>query len=211
MGRDADEYDNDGYNKPKGGADRDDQSMDEDSQASQALGSSSSIDELRELVFRLSVTFSTVSFNEGQPSSSFLLYFSGILGFSPDAQNFLPAKKFTPHLSELIYIQCLLFLEYALPYRAYPHIGIARRSRFHQHQHFETIRLRCMTTGALSALEELQSLRDFGCVMSRTDASSFLFRWSDDGQVVLYGDIFSLTMENYRGIASYFLARAEEL
>jgi hypothetical protein len=68
-----------------------------------------------------------------------------------------------------------------------------------------------MTTGAPSALEELQSLRDFGRVMSRTDAPSFLLRWSDDGQVVSYGDNFSLTMEKYRCLAKYFLTKADEL
>ena len=193
-------------------ADLDDESLnDENSEADQAPDCSSGIDELRELVFQLSVTFSTASFTEGQPSSSLLVYFSGILGFSADAQNFLPARKFTPHLSALIYIQRLLFLEYALPYRAYPHIGIARRSRFRQHQHFETIRLRYMTTGSPSALEELQSLRDFGRVMSRTDAPSFLLRWSDDGQVIWHGDRFSLTMKRYRGLARHFLAKAEAL
>ena len=157
------------------------------------------------------MTFSTASFTDGQPSSSLLVYFSGILGFSADAQSFLPARKFTPHLSALIYIQRLLFLEYGLPYRPYPYIGIARRSRFRQHQHFETIRLCYMTTGSPSALEELQSLRDFGRVMSRTDDPSFLLHWSDDGQVVRHGDHFSLTMKRYRGLASYFITKAEEL
>ncbi|KAH9203795.1 hypothetical protein DL95DRAFT_430566 [Leptodontidium sp. 2 PMI_412] len=187
-GEDADEDGHTGYEledeADKGDLD-DDDSMDENSGASQALGSSRGIDELRELAFQLSMTFSTASFTDGQPSSSLLVYFSGILGFLADAQSFLPTRKFTPHLSALIYIQRLLFLEYSLPYRAYPHIKIARRSRFRQHQHFETIRLRYITTGSLSALKELQSLRDF----SR----------SDDGQV------------RYRGLASYFLTKAEEL
>jgi hypothetical protein len=209
-GQDADRDDKDGY-EPEDEAEEsgpDEESLDE---ASLALGPYSGIEELRELVFQLSITFSTASFTEGQPGSSLLVYFSGILGFSPDAQSFLPAKRFTPCLSGLIYIQRLLFLEYSLPYRAYPHIGIARRSRLHQHQHFETIRLRYMTTGAPSALEELQSLRDFGRVMSRTDAPSFLLRWSDDGQVVSYGDNFSLTIEKYRCLAKYFLTKADEL
>ncbi|KAH6689252.1 hypothetical protein BKA61DRAFT_717673 [Leptodontidium sp. MPI-SDFR-AT-0119] len=34
----------------------------------------------------------------------------------------------------------LLFLEYALLLRPYPHLGIPRRSRFQQHQHFDVIR-----------------------------------------------------------------------
>jgi hypothetical protein len=86
------------HDKPEEEADEavpddDEESMDENrenSEASQALGSHSGMDELGELVLQLSVTFSTASFTEGQPSSSLLVYFSGILGFSADAQNFLP-------------------------------------------------------------------------------------------------------------------------
>jgi hypothetical protein len=81
-------------------------------------------DQLLELLFQLSVTFSTEQFMDGEPSSSMLVFFSGILGFTSDAENFLPAKSYTPYLSGLIYIQRLLFLEYALPFRAYPHLGI---------------------------------------------------------------------------------------
>ncbi|KAH8750132.1 hypothetical protein F5882DRAFT_488086, partial [Hyaloscypha sp. PMI_1271] len=106
------------------------------------------VDEVLELVFQLSTTFSTED---------------GILGFSPDARSFLPAKKYTPHLSALIYTQRLLFLEHALPLQPYPHLGIPRRS--------------------LSPLEEFQSLRDFGRVIARTDPPSFLLRWSDDGEI----------------------------
>ncbi|KFY97689.1 hypothetical protein V500_01959 [Pseudogymnoascus sp. VKM F-4518 (FW-2643)] len=67
-------------------------------------------------------------FTDGQPGSSLLVYLSDILGFSWDARDFLPARKFMPALSGLIYVQRLLFLEYALSYRPYPHLGIARRS-----------------------------------------------------------------------------------
>jgi hypothetical protein len=71
------------------------------------------------------MTLSTEEFIDSQPSSSLLVYFSGILGFTADARGFLPAKKFTSHLSALIYIQRLLFLEYALPLRPYPYLGMA--------------------------------------------------------------------------------------
>lgn len=54
------------------------------------------VDELLELVFQLSITFSTEEFVNSQPSSSLLVYFSGILGFSIDARSFLPAKKIHP-------------------------------------------------------------------------------------------------------------------
>jgi hypothetical protein len=131
--------------------------------------SSDAVNQLLELLFQLSITFSTEQFTDGQPSSTLLVYFSGVLGFSSDARGFLPAKRYTPHLSGLIYIQRLLFLEYALPLCPYPHIGIPQRSRRRQHQRFEVIRQRYMTTGAQSPLEELQSLRDFGRVTARSE------------------------------------------
>jgi TATA-binding protein-associated factor Taf7 len=59
---------------------------------------------LLELVFQLSVTFSTEEFMDSQPSSSLLVYFSRVLGFSPDSRNFSPAKRFALCLSGLIYI-----------------------------------------------------------------------------------------------------------
>jgi hypothetical protein len=117
------------------------------------------VDELLELIFQLSITFSTEEFIDGQPSSSLLAYSSDVLGFSPDSRNFLPAKRFTPCLSGLVYIQRLLFLEHALPFCAYLYLGIPRRSRLQQHQQFDVIRQKCVITGSLSALEEFQSLK----------------------------------------------------
>ncbi|KFY67854.1 hypothetical protein V496_01372 [Pseudogymnoascus sp. VKM F-4515 (FW-2607)] len=139
------------------------------------------------------------------------LVFYGVLGLSADARGFLPAKKFTPHLSALIYIQRLLFLEYALPFRPYPHLGIPQRARFRQHQHFDAIREKYMITGSPTPLDEFQSLRDFGRVIARTDPPSFLLRWSDDGETVSYGDDFNLTMEIFRGLAEPSLTKAEGL
>ncbi|KAK5292262.1 hypothetical protein LTR16_001987 [Cryomyces antarcticus] len=156
------------------GIDIEDEYIDEDGPAEEAQGSGTAVDELSELVFQLSITFSTEQFVDGQPSSSLLVYFSGTLGFSPDVRNFLPAKRF-------------------------------------EHQQFETIRLRYMTTGSPSPLEELQSLRDFGRVMARTDPPSFLLRWSDDGQTVCYGDSFSLTVQDFCSLVKHFLSTAEEL
>ncbi|KAH9205596.1 hypothetical protein DL95DRAFT_490501 [Leptodontidium sp. 2 PMI_412] len=90
--------------------------------------------QLLELLFKLSMTFSIAQFLDAQPSSSLL--------------DFLPAKKYTPCLSGLIYIQRLLFLEYALPLRAYPHLRIPRRSRLQQYKRFDGVRLRYIIIGS---------------------------------------------------------------
>lgn len=161
----------------------------------------SAVDELLELVFQLSITFSTEEFVDGQPSSSLLVYFSGVLGLSADARGFLPAKKFTPHLSALIYIQRLLFLEYALPFRPYPHLGIPQRACFRQHQHFDAIREKYMITGSPTPLNEFQSLRDFGRVIARTDPPFY-----SAGATMARP-----TMEIFRGLAEPSLTEAEGL
>ncbi|PVH90818.1 hypothetical protein DM02DRAFT_664634 [Periconia macrospinosa] len=80
--------------------------------------------ELLQILFELCIAFMTEEFRDGQPSSSILVYYSGVLALQGTGEIFRTAKLFTPILSQLIYIQRLLFLEYALPYEAYPHIGL---------------------------------------------------------------------------------------
>jgi hypothetical protein len=59
---------------------------------------------LLKLLFELSMTFSMAQFVNAQPSSSLLVYFSSVLGFSSDGQNFLSVTKYAPCLSGLIYV-----------------------------------------------------------------------------------------------------------
>src|SRR5450432_3087455 len=68
-----------------------------------------------------------------------------------------------------------------------------------------------MTIGTSSALEELQSLRNFGRVLARTDPPSFFLRWSDDGETLFYNDEFSLPMHNFHCLTKYFLLTAKML
>jgi hypothetical protein len=83
-----------------------------------------SSEEFLELLFELSLSLTTESFVDGQPGSALLVYFSGILGFSSDCRRFQLAREYCPNLSGLIWVQRLLFLEYALPLHSYPTIGI---------------------------------------------------------------------------------------
>jgi hypothetical protein len=77
------------------------------------------VEEVLELLFGLIMEFSTEEDVDGRPASTLLVYFSGILGFSADLNGFLPARSYTSNIAALIYIQRLLFLEYALPARGY--------------------------------------------------------------------------------------------
>lgn len=125
--------------------------------------------DLLELLFQLSIAFMTEEFADGQPSSSMLVYYSGVLGLSGNGETFRSAKLFTPILSRLIYVQRLLFLEYALPYRTYPHIGLDCRPRHGHLDRLNAVRLKYMITGSMSPLGEFQSLREFGREIARTD------------------------------------------
>ena len=114
--------------------------------------------ELLELLFELCITFMTEEFKDGQPSSSTLVFYSGVLALQGTGETFRTAKSFTPILSQLIYVQRLLFLEYALPYRAYPHIGLEQRPRYGQLERLNAVRLKYMVEGAMHPLAEFQSL-----------------------------------------------------
>ncbi|EXL68003.1 hypothetical protein FOPG_15909 [Fusarium oxysporum f. sp. conglutinans race 2 54008] len=166
--------------------------------------------EFLELLYQLCLSISTERFNEGRPSSTLLVFFSGILGFSQDCKHFLLARQFCPYLSGLIYIQCLILMERALPLRDYGAFGIPRRPYVNQLDQLNSIRERYMIAGTQHPLAEITSLRDFGRNIARTEPPSILFSWSDDGEIIHYGD-FQLTMDKLRQIPDYFISRAEEI
>ncbi|EWZ78605.1 hypothetical protein FOWG_17175 [Fusarium oxysporum f. sp. lycopersici MN25] len=166
--------------------------------------------EFLELLYQLCLTISTERFTEGRPSSTLLVFFSGILGFSQDCKHFLLARQFCPYLSGLIYIQRLILMERALPLREYRTIGIPQRSYVNQLDQLNSIREKYMIAGTQYPLAEMTSLRDFGRNIARTEPPSILFSWSDDGEIIRYGD-FQLTMDKFRQIPDYFISRAEEI
>jgi hypothetical protein len=79
-----------------------------------------STEEFLKLLFDVSLSLTMESFVDGQPDSALLVYFSGILDFSSDCRRFQLAREYCPNLSGLIWVQRLLFLEYALPLHSYP-------------------------------------------------------------------------------------------
>jgi hypothetical protein len=101
----------------------DDEGLEHEGGAYAEMYTTSSDDSIRveflELLFQLSMTLSKQEFLDGDAGSTLLVYFSGILGFSSDFQHFMLARQFCPSLSGLIYVQRLLFLEYALPLFGY--------------------------------------------------------------------------------------------
>jgi hypothetical protein len=166
--------------------------------------------EFLELLFELSISLAMENFVDGQPGSALLVYFSGVLGFSSDCRRFQLAREYCPNLSGLIWVQRLLFFEYALPLQSYPIIGVQQRPQFPM-QRLNEVRQKYMVQGSLSPLAELHNLRNFGQKVAKTESPPFLLRWSDDGKVVSYGSDFSLSMEEFCGLADHFISQAEDL
>lgn len=75
--------------------------------------------EFLEQLFALSTMLITQEYQEESPGSALIIYYSGIFGFSRSNDSFLLARQFCSSISGLIYIQRLLFLEFALPLSAY--------------------------------------------------------------------------------------------
>lgn len=167
-------------------------------------------DKIAELVFRLSIFFIAQEFTNGQPSSSPLVYYSGVLGFSGDGSTFRRAKDYTSQLSALIYIQRLLLLEFALPSRAYKYVCLPRRPSRGHFEILNNVRLKCMVLGCLTPLGEFISLRSRGRKLARGDPPSVLAHWSYDKQTLSYGDI-SISMESFRNFGHALVQRAEAL
>ncbi|KAH7227230.1 uncharacterized protein BKA55DRAFT_527140, partial [Fusarium redolens] len=106
------------------------------------------------LLFQFCISLSTKSFLNGQASSTILIYFSGILGFSDNSRQFLLARPYCPQLSCLVYVQRLLFLEYALPLHPYHTLGIQQRPQEQQLEQLNDIRGRYMVASSQTALAE---------------------------------------------------------
>ncbi|RKK69644.1 hypothetical protein BFJ68_g18433, partial [Fusarium oxysporum] len=157
------------------------------------------------------MAFCTEEVMGGRPDSTLLVYFSGVLGFSADLTGFLPARSYTSNLAALIYIQRLLFLEYALPAQGYPRLGIARRPRTGQIARLQNVRQEYLVLGSQSPFEELFSLLVFGRAIAGSETPAFLLKWSDDGQILSYRDDIAVHMEQFRRLPKVLLARAEAL
>jgi hypothetical protein len=60
--------------------------------------------ETSELIFQLSVSWCSDEFMDGQPLLSALMYFSSIVGFTPNVQGFQQPRQYTPIISALIHL-----------------------------------------------------------------------------------------------------------
>jgi hypothetical protein len=159
---------------------------------------------LADLVLQLSVSCIAESFLDGKPSSSLLVFFSGILSFSDNGTTYRHARDFTPYLSGLIHQQRLLFLEWALPYRPHPFLGWRSRPSEGHLKRLHQIRRKYTCIGCLTPIDEFISLRAYGRKIAPTDGPAFRVFWSEDGETVSF-EGGSLRMEKFRGLGHHLL------
>ncbi|KAK1659805.1 hypothetical protein BDP55DRAFT_562297, partial [Colletotrichum godetiae] len=164
---------------------------------------------LDELLFELIMLFCTQESQDGDPSQTLLVYFSGILGFTKDFQSFQPPRNYTSHLATLIYIQRLLFLEYAVPKGGYAEMGIPERSRQVGLARLRDVRHRFTVLGAESPFEEMFSLLCFGRKIAANSTPPIVLHWSDDEQKVTASGACSVTMEDFRSLPKDLVTKAD--
>jgi hypothetical protein len=154
---------------------------------------------LEDPLLRFVEFLSTEEYENGKPSSTLLIYISGILGISHDGSTFERAKNYTSKLSALIYCIRMIILEATLPRFAHDRLGWKARPRFGQIDILNEIRRRTLCLGSPAPMNELLSLRDYGRVISRSDGPSFRVTWSEDSQIVSWDDQH-LSMSQFRQV-----------
>ncbi|PVH98907.1 hypothetical protein DM02DRAFT_530185 [Periconia macrospinosa] len=154
---------------------------------------------LEDLIFCLVKFLSTEEYEDGKPSSTLLIYVSGVLGISHDGSTFERAKNYTSKLSAMIYCVRMIILEATLPRFAHVRLGWKARPRHGQVDLLNEVRKRTLCLGSPAPMNELLSLRDYGRVISRSDGPSFRVTWSEDGQVVSWDNIH-LSMAQFRQV-----------
>jgi hypothetical protein len=172
------------------------------------VGSPSSSDDLEDAVGKFSYRLCMEEFENGLPSSTAIVYFSGMLGFTPDGSTFARPSKYTPKLSAMIYCIRLCVLERMLPRFSHPKICWPMRPRTGGLKHFMKFRDRFMCHGCQSSTGELLSLRSYGRTLSRADGPNFRVHWDQSGDTVGW-EGGTLSMDQLRSLGRKALERAQ--
>ncbi|KAI4192683.1 MAG: hypothetical protein LQ350_008592, partial [Teloschistes chrysophthalmus] len=167
-------------------------------------------EQLADLIGRLSVFFCMEEFTDSRSSSTMIVYFSGILGFSPSGTTFERPRNYTPKLSALIYCIRLCLLEASLPRFAHPLIGWKVRAPSGNLKRLNRVRERFMCLGCQAPMGELLSLRSYGRAISRSDGPSFRVQWSNDSETVMWNGA-KLSMKHFRQLGHHAVQTATTL
>ncbi len=156
---------------------------------------------LAEAVGKLSLFLCKEQYVDSRSSSTLLVYFSGVLGFSASESNFERPRNYTPKLSGLIYCMRLCMLEATLPRFAHPTNGWQARPRSGNLSRLNRIRERYMCFGCQAPTGELLSLRSYGRAFSRSDGPSFRVNWSEDLETISWTN-GKLSMDQLRELGA---------
>jgi hypothetical protein len=143
---------------------------------------------------------STEEYENGKPSSTLLIYFSGILALSQDGSTYERPANYTSKLSAMIYCIRLIVLEATLPQFSHGRLGWSARPHRGQAVLLNEVRRDSLCLGSPTPMNELLSLRDYGRVIGRSDGLSFRVTWSEDGETVAW-DKHNMSMAQFRRIA----------
>jgi hypothetical protein len=154
--------------------------------------------------------FCTEEYVDGQPSSTLLVYFSGVLGIAYPGTSFQRPRSYTTKLSALIYCIRLCLLEASLPRFAHPSIDWEARPLTGQLDRLNCLRERSMCISCQAPMAELLSLRSYGRKMLRVDGPSFRVDWSHDAETVRWDD-GRLTMTQFRQLGQDAMQAATQL
>lgn len=145
------------------------------------------LEQLGDLTGALAAAFCRDEFRDGRAASTLAIYFSGVLGFSPDGHTFQRPTNYTSKLAALIYCVRLILLEATLLRHAYSYIGWPVRLASRQLEDLQSMRRRFLCWGCQAPMGEL-TLLSYGRSMSRSDGPTFQVRWSDDGTYISLAD-----------------------
>jgi len=159
-------------------------------------------EQFTDAIAKLSAFLCTEEYQDSRSSSTILVYFSGILGFSSSGSTFERPQNYTPKLSALIYSVRLCLLELALPRFGHPTIGWKVRAVRGNLKRLNRVRERFMCFGCQAPMGELLSLRAYGRSLSRSDGPSFRVQWSEDSETIAWND-GKITMNKIRQLGRH--------
>ncbi|OLN81181.1 hypothetical protein CCHL11_10360 [Colletotrichum chlorophyti] len=144
---------------------------------------------LEDLVLRLLFFLMTEEFEDGQSKSALLVYFTGVLGLTPDGSGFRRPGNFTKKLSAFIYCARLVVVEVLLPRTGHDYVGYPARPRHGQLDKLSLVRREKMCLASQAPVGELLSLRAYGRALSQSDGASFRFNWVNNAQTLCWDDV----------------------
>lgn len=112
---------------------------------------------------------------DSQPSTTTLVYFSGVLGILPDGKTWAGPRNYTSHLSALIYCMRLLVLEWTLPQFPHPSEAWPPQPRSNYISALNAVHCYTLCYSVSTLGGELLSLCAFGQSISYSEGPIFRF------------------------------------